>query len=296
MDRFQAMQLFTRIVELGSFSRAAEQQGISRAAATALIKQLEGRLGAGLLQRTTRQVSPTLDGRAYYQHCLRILADLEEAESELSQTARHPRGRLKADLPASLARLVVIPALPAFLARYPQISLEIGIGDRMIDLVREGVDCVLRIGALGDSSLVARSLPALEQVTCASAEYVARHGRPLNLAELAGHRGVAYLSATSGQLQPLEFSAGGRIERIDLPATLAVNNGEAYVAACTAGLGLIQVPRYHVARQLAEGSLVELLASYRPPALPMSVLYPHHRHLTPRLRVFIDWLVELFGA
>ena len=294
MDRFQAMLLFTRIVELGSFSRAAEQQGMSRAAATTLVKQLESHLGARLLQRTTRQVSPTLDGRAYYQHCLRILADLEEAESALSQTARHPRGRLKVDLPGSLARLVVIPALPAFHARYPQISLEIGIGDRMIDLVREGVDCVLRIGALGDSTLVARSLAALPQVTCASAAYVARHGQPGDLAALAGHRGIDYLSATSGQLQPLEFSVDGRLETRSLPAVLAVNNGDAYVAACEAGLGIIQVPRYHVDRQLAAGSLVELLPAQRPPALPLALLYPHHRHLTPRLRAFIDWLVELF--
>ncbi|MFB8831083.1 LysR family transcriptional regulator [Azotobacter sp. CWF10] len=295
MDRFQAMQLFARIVELGSFSKAAEQQGMSRASASALIRQLENHLGVRLLQRTTRQVSATLDGRSYYQHCLSVLGEIEEVESVLSQSAGHPRGRLKIDLPASLGRLLVIPALPDFYARYPEITLEIGIGDRMIDLVREGVDCVVRIGGLSDSTLIARSLPALSQVTCASTGYLARHGLPASLDELEGHRCIDYLSPTTGRLAPLEFAVDGRIETRSLPASLAVNHGEAYVAACEAGLGIVQVPRYHVERQLAAGSLVELLPQHSPPALPLTVLYPHHRHLTPRLRVFIDWLVALFG-
>lgn len=294
MDRLQAMQLFSRIVELGSFSKAAEQLEMSRASATALIKQLEAHLGARLLQRTTRQVSATLDGKSYYQHCRAILADIEEAESVLSQTARHPRGRLKVDLPASLGRLVVIPALPSFYERYPEITLEIGIGDRMIDLVREGIDCVVRIGELNDSRLIARSLPPLKQKTCASAAYVARHGVPASLDDLECHYCVDYLSATTGRLQPLEFTVDGDIKTRTLPARLAVNNGESYVAACEVGLGIVQVPHYHVARQLEAGTLIELLPQHRPPDLPMTVLYPHHRHLTPRLRVFIDWLVELF--
>lgn len=294
MDRLQAMQLFVRIVELGSFSKAASQLDMSRASATALIKQLETHLRVRLLQRTTRQVSATLDGESYYRHCLSILAEIEAAESALSQAARHPRGRLKIDLPASLARLVVIPALPGFYERYPEITLEIGIGDRMIDLVREGVDCVVRIGALSDSTLVARSLPPLVQLTCASAGYLTRHGLPASLDELDGHQCIDYLSATSGRLQPLEFLVDGHLRTLTLPARLAVNNGESYVAACEAGLGLVQVPRYHIARQLAAGTLVEVLSPYRPPPLPMTVLYPHHRHLTPRLRVFIDWLAALF--
>lgn len=295
MDRLQAMQVFARIVELGSFSRAAEQLGLSRASASGLIKQLETHLGTRLLQRTTRQVSPTLDGRSYYQHCQTILAAIDEAESLFSRSARLPRGQLKVDLPAALARLVVIPALPDFYARYPEISLEIGIGDRLIDLVREGVDCVVRIGALGDSSLVARSLPALPRTTCASAAYLAERGTPHDLDGLDGHYGVDFLAAGSGRLQPLEFSVGGHRLARSLPARLAVNNRDAYVAAGEAGLGIVQVPRYHVERQLGTGRLVEVLADYRPPALPLNVLYPHHRHLTPRLRVFIDWLVELFA-
>lgn len=294
MDRLQAMQVFVRIVELGSFSKAAEHLDISRASATTLVKQLENHLGARLLQRTTRQVRATLDGQSYYQHCLSILGDIEEAESVFSHSAVHPRGRLKIDLPASLARLLVIPALADFCTQYPDITLEIGIGDRMIDLVSEGVDCVVRIGELGDSTLVARSLPPLSQVTCASADYVARLGLPANLEQLDGHQCIDYLSATTSRLQALEFNCGEQIETRNLPARLAVRNGESYVAACEAGFGIVQVPRYHVATQLAAGSLIELLPQYRPPDLPMTALYPHHRHLTPRLRVFIDWLMVLF--
>jgi len=294
MDRLQAMRLFTRVVELGSFTRAAAQLDLSRASVTTQVKQLEAHLGARLLQRTTRQVSPTLDGRLYYQHCLRILAEIDEAESVFSQTALHPRGRLKVDLPASLARLVVIPALPTFHERYPEIVLDIGIGDRMIDLMQQGVDGVVRIGALSDSTLIARRLAALRQLTCASAGYLARHGRPERLDQLDQHQCVNYLSATTGKLQPLEFCVDGALHTRTLPASLAVNNGEAYVAACEAGFGLVQVPHYHVAHQLAAGTLMELLPQHRPPDLPMTFLYPHHRHLTPRLRVFIEWLATLF--
>lgn len=295
MDRLQAMQLFTRVVELGSFTRAAEQLDMSRASASMLIKRLESHLGVRLLQRTTRQVSPTLDGDSYYRHCREILLQIEEAEGALAQAAHRPRGRLRIDLPASLSRLVVLPALPDFHARYPEIQLEVGSGDRRVDLVAEGVDCVVRIGELKDSTLVARPLPPLEQVTCASAAYVARHGRPTSLEQLAGHRCVAYQSPTTGRPDPLAFPMAGREQPLDLPADLAVNHGEAYVAACEAGYGIIQVPRYHVSRQLAAGTLVELLPDHRLPPLPMTILYPHHRHLTPRLRVFIDWLVALFA-
>lgn len=294
MDRLQAMRLFTRIVDLGSFSRAAEQLDLPRASATQIIKQLETHLGARLLLRTTRQVSTTLDGAAYYQRCVAILADIDYAEASFSQAARHPQGKLKVDLPGSLARLRVIPALPDFYLQYPQITLEIGIGDRYIDLVRDGVDCVLRAGELADSSLVARRLTLLPQITCASRDYLARHGTPHTLDELAAHRVVEYFSASSGKSLPLEFVVDGQMQTLRPPAALAVNNADAYVAACEAGLGIVQAPHYHVAAQLAAGTLVELLPQQRPPALPLSALYPRHRQLSPRLRVFVDWLAALF--
>ena len=295
MDRFQAMRLFTRIVEFGSFSRAAENLDLPRASATQIIKQLEAHLGVRLLQRTTRQVRPTLDGDAYYQRCLSILADVDDVEASFSQAASHPQGRIKVDLSVSFGRLVMIPALPDFCARYPQIQVEVSVTDRQIDLIREGVDCVLRIGELRDSSLVARRLTALPQVCCASAAYLAGHGVPQLPYDLAGHQAVDYQSASTGKSIPFEFTVDGRVEARSLPYTVAVNNGDAYVAACEAGFGIIQVPLYHVTRQLAAGTLVEVLAGFRAPPLPLTVLYPQNRHLSPRVRVFIDWLAELFA-
>lgn len=296
MDRIAAMRLFTRIVELGSFSRAAEQLGVARASATQIIKQLEARVGVRLLLRTTRQVTPTLDGSAYYQRCLAILGDLDELDAEFSQVGRHPQGSIRLDMSGSLCRLVLLPALPAFCARYPLIKLEIGVGDRRIDLVREGADCVLRIGDLHDIPLVARELTRLDQVTCASADYLARHGVPRSPGELDPHLTVDYVSATTGKQVPLEFDVGGRLERHTLPAIVTVNNGDAYVAACKAGFGIIQLPRYHVSAELERGEFEEILAEYRPPCLPLHVLYPPNRQLSARLRVLIDWLGELFAS
>ena len=295
MDRFDAMRLFARIVELGSFSRAAEQLGLPRASATQIIQQLEAHLGVRLLARTTRQVTPTVDGTGYYRRCLRILADLDDAEAEFSQAAHHPQGRIRIDLPDSFCRLLLIPALPDFYARYPLVRIEISVGDRQIDLIREGVDCVLRIGEPRDPSLVARRLTTLPQVCCASPAYLARHGVPAGLDGLAGHQAVEYQSASTGKSIPFEFAVDGRVETRSLPYMVAVNNGDAYVAACEAGFGLIQVPLYHVTRQLANGTLVEVLPAFRAPPLPLTVLYPQNRHLSPRVRVFIDWLVELFA-
>lgn len=300
MDRFDAMQLFVRIVELGSFTRAAEQLGLQRATATQAIQQLEARLGVRLLQRTTRHVSVTREGQAYHQRCLAILADVAEADNAFTQGARQLKGVVRVDLSGSLWRHVLAPALPAFCERHPHISFEVSVSDRKIDLVREGVDCVLRIGPLQDSTLVARPLGLLPQLTCASAEYVRRHGLPASLAELAWHRAVNYASASTGKAVPLEFvvegAAGSEVHAVTLPGTVSVNNGDAYVGACEAHFGLIQLPQYHVTRQLAAGTLLEVLPQHRPPALPLAVLYPHRRHMPMRVRAFVDWLAELFPA
>ncbi len=296
MDRFEAMRLFTRVVETGSFSRAAEQLALSRASASQLIKQLETELGTRLLLRTTRQVRTTVDGEAYYQRCRSILADLDEVESAFKQAAQQPKGKLRIHVSGTMCRLVLIPALPDFATRYPEISLDIGVHDKQIDLVSEGVDCVLRIGELRDSSLVARPITTLRQLTGASAGYLARHGTPTDLEALAGHRAVDYISASSGKQVPLEFMVDGQVRPVSLPATLAVNNGDAYIAACEADFGSIQVTSYHVRRQMAAGTLVEILPEFRPPPMRLTALYPQNRHLSPRVRVFIDWLVERFGS
>lgn len=297
MDRLQAMRVFTRIVELGSFTRAADDLNLPRATLTHTIKRLEERLGAHLLQRTTRRVRPTRDGEVYYNHCVRLLTDLDAVEADFREAAMVPKGRLRIDLASSLARNVLIPALPAFVERYPQIELDIGTSDRFIDLVQEGVDCVLRAGDLPDSTMVGRRVANLSQATMASVAYVKRHGMPQTLADLQdGHVAVNWASPTTRRTTPLEFMVGKRLREVDLPAPITVSGTEAYLACCEAGLGIAQFPRYRVERELKRGTLVEILPSMPPPSFPISVLYQSQRQLPLRLRVFIDWMAEVMGA
>ncbi|WPN55557.1 LysR family transcriptional regulator [Pseudomonas sp. P9_31] len=293
MDRFNAMRVFTRIVELGGFAKAADSLQLPRASVTILIKQLEAHLGVQLLQRTTRQISLTLDGAAYYPRCVRLLADLDETEAVFSAARHNPKGLLRVDMPAGVGRLIVIPALPQFTARYPLIELEIGLNDRPVDLIREGVDCVLRGGSPLDDSLVARPLVTLDQVTCASPEYLQRLGTPLCLEDLKDHQMVEYFSNSTGKRYGMEFVVDDQRRLIDLPKHVSVNSADGYLAACEAGYGLVQAPYYHVARQLKEGRLVEVLKDVPPPGMPLTALYPPHRQLSRRVRVFVDWMVEL---
>ncbi|QJI40386.1 LysR family transcriptional regulator [Pseudomonas sp. ADAK2] len=293
MDRLNAMRVFTRIVESGGFAKAADSLQMPRASVTILIKQLEAHLGVQLLQRTTRHISLTLDGAAYYPRCVRLLADLEETEAVFSAARHNPKGLLRVDMPAGIGRLIVIPALPQFTARYPQIELEISLNDRTVDLIREGVDCVLRGGSPLDESLVARPLVMLDQVTCASPDYLQRHGVPRSPSDLQGHQMVEYFSATTGARFGLEFVVEGQVQQVNLPRQVSVNSADGYMASCEAGYGLVQAPYYHVARQLDEGRLCEVLRDAPPPGMPLTALYPPHRQLSRRVRVFVDWLVEL---
>lgn len=295
MDRIDAMRLFTRIVDLGSFTAAAEDQGLPRATATHSMQQLEKRLGVRLLHRTTRHVSATLDGQAYYERCVRVLNDLEEAESFLGEAAANPKGKLRVDLQATLAANFLLPDLGNFCRRYPGIELEIGTGDRLVDLVKEGVDCVVRGGEPRDSGLVARRVALRPQVTVASAAYIKAHGRPRTIEQFKHHQGVNYFSSATGKRAPFEFQVDGKVQAVQLKGRVSVTSADAYVACCEQGLGFIQVPRYHLRAQLAAGTLVEVLARHPPPPMPISVLYPHHRQLSPRVRVFIDWVVERLG-
>jgi DNA-binding transcriptional LysR family regulator len=298
MDRFNAMRIFTRIVELGSFSKAAEDLQMPAATATYTIKQLEAHLGVRLLQRTTRHVSTTLDGQAYYQRCVRILADVAETEAGFGNSGVAPRGKLRVDLQGTLAQHYVLPRLKEFFARYPDLELEIGMGDRLVDLVRDGVDCVLRVGELRDSSMVGRRVATLQQVTCASAAYLDQHGTPSTLDELVtgGHRAVNFFSSASGKMFPFDFIVDGEERSITLPGVVSVSNADAYVACCANDLGLMQAPRYHLAQYLERGVFREVLAEWRPRPMPVSVLYPHQRQLSPRVRVFVDWITDVMTA
>ncbi len=294
-DRFLAMRLFCRIVDSGSFTRAAEQMALPRASATQIIKHLEARLGTQLLARTTRSVAATPDGEVYYQRCLSILADLDEVEASFCERDRPPQGVLRVDLASPLCRLVLIPALPEFSARYPGIRLEISTGDRPIDVLREGVDCVLRIGELRDWPLVARRLGEFPQVTCASAAYLDACGEPGDPHEFGGHAMVDYVSPGSGTALPLGFLVDGQLVYRQLSARISVSSGEAYVAAALAGFGIIQVSRYLVADALRNRELREILSPWQPPPLPLHAMYPPGRLLSARLRVFLEWLERLFA-
>lgn len=286
------MKLFSRIVELGNFSKAADDLKLPPATATHAIRQLEARLGVQLLHRTTRKVSPTTDGQAYYQRCLRILADVEETEAGFGHSGVLPKGKLRVDLP-TLGSYYVLPRLREFTDRYPDIDVEIGMGDRHVDLIGEGVDCVLRVGELPDSSMVGRRVATLAQVTCASADYLERHGTPATIEALAGHLAINWYSRTSGRTLPFEFLVDGQLREVQLPGRVSVSGGEAYVTCCAAGMGLVQLPRYRVQAMLADGKLCEVLPQFPPPSLPVTVLYPHQRQLSPRVRVFADWLAEV---
>lgn len=293
MDRFEAMRLFARVVERRSFTQAANDIGLPRSTATQVIHQLERWLGVRLLQRTTRVVRPTLDGEAYYRRCLAILQDIEDAEGALSGTK--PKGMLRIEVQGTLARHFLMPNLPAFFAQYPEIEISMSESDRWVDLVHEGVDCALRWGELADSGLVARRLAVLTRITCAAPTYLKRFGRPKSLQDIeAGHQVVGLRRFTTGDLEPLSFVVDGKIHTTSLPAPFSVTGPESYLLATRLGLGLAQMPHFHVADDLRRGSLVALLTDSPPPSAPVSLMYAQNRQLSPRVRAFSDWLARQF--
>ncbi len=292
MDRFQEMQAFVRTAERSSFSQAADDLNIPRATVTNLIKRLELRIGARLLERTTRQVRLTHDGEAYYHRCVRLLADVEEAESSFRDAS--PKGLLVVNLQGTLARHFIVPALPDFLSRYPALRLHISENDRLVDLVREGVDCVLRAGILRDSSLTGRQIASMEQVTVASPAYLNRFGEPDDLVDLPHHFAVDYLSSTTGKPMPLSFRVDGKVTDVTMRSTVQVTGADLYTGAAIAGAGVIQVPRYRIEADLVDEKLKIILPAFPPPPMPVSVLYLQNRHLSPRVRIFTQWLETIF--
>lgn len=293
MDRLDRMQLFVRVVERRSFTAAASDVGLARSTATQAIKQLEADVGARLLERTTRHVTPTLDGQAFYRRCLLILSEVEDAENVFRDA--QPRGLLRIDANVLLTRTVLLPRLPEFLERYPLIDLHLGQGDRLVDLVREGVDCVIRAGELSDSGMIMRRLATIEEVTCASPAYVARHGLPASPDDLAGHRMIGFVSSRTGDVIPLEFTVDGLAREIVLPSRITANHSDTVHDLARLGFGIIQAPRYRLQPDLDSGALVQVLKDYPPTPTPLSALYPQNRQLAPRLRVFLAWAAAIFS-
>jgi LysR family transcriptional regulator for bpeEF and oprC len=294
LDRFQAMQVFTRVVDANSFTQAADSLGLPRATVSTTIQGLERMLKVRLLNRTTRRLSLTPDGASYYERCIRILADLEDAEASFRDIAQGPQGRLRIDTPPSIGRLILIPALCEFHSRYPDIELAIGMSDRPVDMVQEAVDCVIRVGELQDSSMVAKRIGTFESITCAAPSYLERYGEPRTIEQLKEHRAVHYFSGRTGRNMDWSFTIDGKPTAVAVPGSVAVNDAEAYVSCGVNGFGIIQPARYMVAPHLESGALREVLSDWTPSPMPISVVYQHNRHLSPKVRVFVDWVSELF--
>ncbi|MET3823795.1 DNA-binding transcriptional LysR family regulator [Burkholderia sp. PvR073] len=298
MDRFDAMRAFVRVVEAGSFTKAAETLHMSKTTVTQLVQQLEARLRVRLLNRTTRRINVTPDGIAYYERVTRLLADMDDAETSLSSAAAVPRGRLRVDVPSPFARLILIPALPAFLARYPDIQLDMGVSDRTVDIIGENVDCVVRGGEPNDQSMVARRVADLSLGIVASPGYLTLAGTPSHPAELENshHRIVGFSWGRAGKLYPLVMHRRDETVAVQGRYALAVDDGNAYLAAGVAGLGIMWLPRYMAKAHLERGELVTLFDDWQLDPMPLYIAYPPNRHVSAKLRAFIDWVVELMNA
>ena len=294
MDRFDAMRVFVRVVEAGSFTRAAETLGMNRSSVTQLVQQLEARLRLKLLNRTTRKVNVTVDGAAYYERVVRLLAELEDIEHNLPGASSAPRGLLRVDVPSPFANIILVPALPAFHARYPEIQFDLGASDRKVDLIGENVDCVVRGGEITDGALVARHVGDLRLGVYAAPSYLAQAGTPVHPAQLRDprHRIVRY--RWNGDL-PYALHRAGETVRIAGRHVLAIDDGNAYLTAGLAGLGALWLPEYMAREHAARGELVRLFPDWDVDPMPLHVAYPPNRYLGKGLRVFIDWIVELMA-
>ena len=293
MNQLEAMQIFVRVAELASYTRAAESLGMPKASMSTAVQQLESEFGTQLLHRTTRKVQMTLDGRACYERCKDLLADMDELRSMFQQGPQSLRGRLRVDMPTGVAKTMVIPQLPSFLRQHPLLEIELSCTDRKVDLVREGFDCVMRVGTLEDSSLIVRPLGAFAIMNCATPEYVRTHGMPREVADLANHQLVHYVGTLGAKSMGFEYHDGAIYRTVEMPGAITVNSAEAYQASCLAGLGIIQAPGPGVKHLIEQGVLVEVAPELRAEPMPVSLLYAQRRNLSRRVQTFMSWVAEL---
>jgi LysR family transcriptional regulator, regulator for bpeEF and oprC len=295
MNKLQAMQVFVRIVETGALTRAADSLRMPKATVTTLIQQLEAELGVKLLNRTTRSVRVTTDGASYYPRCVAILGQIQETEDSLGHRHAAPGGPLRVDVPTLMARLVIVPALPAFLARYPNIQLQLACSERRADLIEEGVDCAVWSGELEDSTLIARRIGQLYFGTCAAPAYIAAHGQPRHPDELHAHRCIGHFSPRAGKTLDWVFAKNGVSIQVSARGSIALDDQNSYVAAAEAGLGVAQIPAFVLKEAMERGTLEIVLGDWVPEPTPLHVVYPENRHLSGKIRVFVDWIAELFA-
>ncbi|MEJ2044602.1 MAG: LysR family transcriptional regulator [Reinekea sp.] len=293
MDNLQALSIFQRVSETLSFTKAASSLNLPRSTVTQAIQSLEGRLKVPLFVRTTRQVRLTEQGELVLQKAAQLLSDWDELSCLFVQNSQ-PGGKIRVSLPARLARLVILPALSDFHARYPDIKLDLHISDLRVDLIEQGMDLAFRAGPLPDSSLIARPIGPMAIKTLASPDYLARCGIPEHPDDLEGHQMVGFILPANGRVEPLEFKVNGQYQQRTLPYWITSTGTDAYLAAAVSGFGLVQVPAYGVGQQLASGELVEVMPDYPAEPLPLAMIYPNRHYLNKRLRLFMDWLTELF--
>lgn len=296
MDRFDTMLAFTRVVELKSFTQAASSLNMPKATLSAQVAALEKRLNVKLLHRTTRNVSVTSDGAAYYERVLRLLQDLEETESSVTQSRLTYRGRLRVDVATTLARRIILPALDDFIKRYPEIELELGCTDRTVDLLQEGVDCAIRGGMPLDETLVARKLITTSRITCATPTYLEQHGTPASLAELELHAVVNHQSPRTAKINPFYYAVNNELVTVQGRRKLAINDIDSCVNAVLANIGIGQLPYFSVRDYIQNGQLVQVLPQFRSEAAPLHIVYLQNRHLSANVRAFVDWISVLFKA
>jgi DNA-binding transcriptional LysR family regulator len=296
MNLLEHMRIFSRVAELSSFTQAADALGLPRASVSTAVQQLENTLGARLLHRTTRKVLLTQDGQAFYARCTDALADMDELQTMFQQkNANSLKGRVRIDMSTVMARNAVLPRLPELLQLHPQLEVEVSSTERRVDLVREGFDCVLRAGK-PEPGLIARPLCALRMVNAVSPAYVARHGLPQSLADLATHRLVHYVSVLGAKSDGFEYMQGAADRAVAMQGQVSVNNAEAYQAACVAGLGIIQAPYVGLRELLAAGQVVALLPEFEARPMPLSLVYASRRNQSARVRVVMDWLAQVVLA
>ncbi len=293
MDRLDDMLAFIKVVDAKSFTAAAERLGLSKSVVSRRIAELEDRLGARLLNRTTRKLSLTEVGEAFYERCARILADLEEAERAVGDLHAAPRGRLKVNAPVSFGLLHLAPALAAFLARYPDIEIDIDLNDRYVDLIDEGYDVAVRIGRLRDSSLIARRLAPNRRAVCAAPAYLDKHGRPVSPEDLAGHNCLIYTNVPLAE--QWQFRVDGETRSVRVTGSLRTSNGDLLRAAALAGVGGAVLPTFLCGDALASGALECLMFDTYVSESTVYAVYPHNRHLSPKVRAFVDFLAARFG-
>ncbi|HEY9096700.1 MAG TPA: LysR substrate-binding domain-containing protein [Hydrogenophaga sp.] len=297
MDRFDAMQAFVRVVETGSFTKAAQTLHMSKTTVTQLVQQLEARLRVKLLNRTTRQVHVTADGAAYYERAVRLLVDLDDAETSLSSATTSPRGRLRVDVPSPIACMLLAPAFPEFHARYPELQIEMGVSDRLVDLIGDNVDCVIRGGEVAGPSLIARHVGDLHLGVYAAPSYLQRVANPTHPLDLEAdpHRIVGFFSSRTAKLLPCVLRQGDKCIEVKGKYALAVDDGNAYLAAGLAGVGVLWLPRYMAEHHLERGELVHLFEEWTLDPMPIYLAFHPNRHVSVKLRVFINWVIELMA-